>query len=340
MPSISDTAYPRLKITPSAKELEEIYTPILNELSFAEERTRRVHHRAYLLVLLKTFQRLGYFAIFSEIPWLIIDHITKCVGLTNVSEQLIVYDTTTARERHKALIRKFVGVNPFGKEARQVIINTCTKASGTRDDLPDIINIAIEELIKQRYELPAFSALLRLARSARSKVNSGYYDLIYGSMDASVKKSLLNVLKLPEGESRSPFDKIKNEPGRLTVPEFKDSLDHLKWLQDKNIAINAFSNTPELKIRQFAAEARSLDLSSLNDIPERKRFVLVAALILKQVARSLDDVTNMFIRQIKKIHNKADGALADYRAFHSDKTDALISTLLRHLKVMAPENSD
>jgi len=339
MPSISDTAYPRLKISPSAKELEEIYTPSLHELSFAKERTRQAHHCAYLLILLKTFQRIGYFATFTGIPGLIIDHIAKSVGLIDVSEQLRAYDTTTIRDRHKPLIREFIGVRPFGKEARQIIISTCTKASNTRDDLPDIINIAIEELIKQRYELPAFSTLLRLARSARSKVNREYHDLIYDSMDASMKQLLLDILKLSEGESKSQFDKIKNEPRRSTVPEFKDSLDHLKWLQDKKIAINTFSNTPELKIRQFAAEARSLDLSSLNDIPERKRLVLVAALILKQVARSLDDVANMFIRQIKKIHNKADDALTAYRASHSDKTDALISMLLEITKTFKGEGT-
>ena len=36
-------------------------------------------------------------------------------------------------------------------------------------------------------------------------------------------------------------------------------------------ATSAFKEIPETKIRQFAAEARSLDLTSLNDMPERKR---------------------------------------------------------------------
>jgi hypothetical protein len=30
MPSASDTAYPRFKINPSAKELNELYTPTVN----------------------------------------------------------------------------------------------------------------------------------------------------------------------------------------------------------------------------------------------------------------------------------------------------------------------
>ena len=82
-------------------------------------------------------------------------------------------------------------------------------------------------------------------------------------------------------------------------------MDHLRWLQEQNVAASAFQEIPETKIRQFAAEARSLDLTSLNDMPERKRLTLAATLILKQVARALDDVADMFVRHVKKMHNKA-----------------------------------
>src|SRR6516164_5734810 len=78
---------------------------------------------------------------------------------------------------------------------------------------------------------------------------------------------------------------------------------------------------------QFAAEARSLDLTSLNDMPERKRLTLAGALILKQVARALDDVADMFIRQVKKMHHKAEEALIEYQMAHADRTDALIAKL-------------
>ena len=102
------------------------------------------------------------------------------------------------------------------------------------------------------------------------------------------------------------------------MPQLKDFLDHLRWLQEQNVAASAFQEIPETKIRQFAAEARSLDLTSLNDMPERKRLTLAAALILKQVARALDDVADMFVRHVKKMHNKAEaGARNMSEAFHS-----------------------
>jgi hypothetical protein len=48
----------------------------------------------------------------------------------------------------------------------------------------------------------------------------------------------------------------------------------------------------------------------------------VDALILKQMARSLDDAAKMFIRQVQKMHNRASDALMLYRAAHAERTDA------------------
>lgn len=66
MLSPRDTAYPLLKPSPSAHELDEVFTPTLFEMGFAEKRTREPVPRIGLLILLKTFQRLGYFVKLSE----------------------------------------------------------------------------------------------------------------------------------------------------------------------------------------------------------------------------------------------------------------------------------
>jgi hypothetical protein len=138
MPSISDTAYPRFKINPSAKELNELYTPTVYELAFARERARQPLQRAGLLLLLKTFQGLGYFALCAEIPAPIIRHIFRCAGLVEVPEQLQAYDASTTRDRHTTLIREFLGVTAYSPAAREVVVETCLQAARTRDDLPDL----------------------------------------------------------------------------------------------------------------------------------------------------------------------------------------------------------
>ena len=57
MPTIHDTAYPRLKSSISEKELNEIYTPTADEFDLAHSLTNSTAMRIGFLVLLKTFQR-------------------------------------------------------------------------------------------------------------------------------------------------------------------------------------------------------------------------------------------------------------------------------------------
>jgi Domain of unknown function (DUF4158) len=60
LPTIHDTAYPRLKSSVSEKELNEIYTPTADEFDLAHSLSHSTAMRIGFLVLLKTFQRLGY----------------------------------------------------------------------------------------------------------------------------------------------------------------------------------------------------------------------------------------------------------------------------------------
>lgn len=45
------------------------------------------------------------------------------------------------------------------REALRIIVKACVEASRVREDLADIINVAIEELLRERFELPGFTTL-------------------------------------------------------------------------------------------------------------------------------------------------------------------------------------
>ena len=80
MPVITDTAYPRLPADPGAAELDA-FTPDAAEFAFVRQRTRHPGPRLALLVLLKTFQRLGYFVRLADVPAAIIGHIAAFASL-------------------------------------------------------------------------------------------------------------------------------------------------------------------------------------------------------------------------------------------------------------------
>jgi TnpA family transposase len=327
MPSVNDTAYRRLKSNPSAKELNEAYTPSIFELVYAEERTRGAVPRLGFLLLLKTFQRLGYFVAVKEIPPLIVKHVAECAGHSDIPSGLFEYDESSARWRHIDLIREFLGVHAWGENGERLMAEACGQAAKSKDDLADIINVAIEELVRQRFELPGFSTLLRAAQHARAEVNKTYHKQVAERLGAEAKYQLQKLLTPPAYETQSQWDRVKIEPKQPTSQTTGDFLDHLQWLRGLAIPSNIFADIPDVKIKQFSAEARSLDLASMNDLVEPKRFALATALVVTQIARALDDVGDMYKRMVEKLHNHAYDALIQHQSDQVERTDSLVGTL-------------
>ena len=326
MPIIADTAYPRLPTAPGLAELEA-FTPEAAEIAFARQRTRQPGPRLALLVLLKTFQRLGYFARLAEMPAAIATHIAASVGLDSAVHEIGGYDDTTYRVRLAALVRGFVGVAGYDREARGIAVRACIEAARTRDDLADIVNAGIEELLRHRRELPAFGTLLKLARTARALVNRAYHRRIAAALPREVHERLAALLVVPEGATRSAWDQVKLEPSRPSPQRMREHLAHLAWLREQAVADAVFADIPDRKLRHFAAEARSLNAAVLSHVTESKRVAIMAALLRRQVARGLDDASEMFVRLTTRMHNRAKEALEAHRVRHAAETDALVALL-------------
>jgi hypothetical protein len=132
-------------------------------------------------VQLKAFQRLGYFPALKSIPSAIVDHLKKCLRLTDPA-LAPHYEHIRTRYRHQDSICHFLKINRWGKvsnrksgeavhSGRKLAINVAWKAAQTMNNPPDIINVIIEELVHNRYELPSLGVLDRVARHARASVN-------------------------------------------------------------------------------------------------------------------------------------------------------------------------
>jgi len=339
MPVIADTAYPRLPAEPGPAELES-FTPEPAELAFARQETRQPGPRLALLVLLKAFQRLGYVVRIAAVPRAIIDHIARVAGLADAIPQIAGYDDTSYRVRLSALVREFLGVAGYDREARRVAAQAFIAAARTRDDLADIVNAGIEELLRSRRELPAFDTLLRLARGARTLVNRGYHRRIAAALPGGVRARLAALLVVPMGATRSGWDQAKADPPRPSPQRMREHLAHLAWLRQQAAAEAAFADVPDRKLHHFGAEARSLGAADLGRMVENKRLALMAALLRGQVAQALDDAAEMFVRLMTRMHNRAKEALEEYRARHAEETDALVALLREAVLVCQDENAE
>jgi hypothetical protein len=274
-----------------------------------------------LLTWLKVFQRLGYFPAAEEISFRIIEHIAVSAGMEASPEIFVGYDCSRLKWVHHATVREFLGVTAYAETARKTAVAASLEAATTRDDLVDIINVAIEELLRQRYELPGFSSLAKIARAARTRINGGYHQQVYEKLSDKGKHELRALFEKSARYSKTAWDSLKREPKNPTVRHVRDFIKHLQSLLEHDLRAEAFSGIPDIKINQFAAEARALDVASVRDFAEPKRMALAAALVLVQVGRAFDDVADMYIRLVQRMHSRAREALNQHRIDKAAETD-------------------
>src|SRR5713226_9007936 len=173
MTSIERTAYPRFHRTPSVKELREIYTPTPGDVAFVSTTARGPAQKFGLMILLKVYQRLGYFPKPETIPGAIIGHIRSVLKLDADLVPDIASNHTLYR--YHAAIRKHLEIESSGKRIRHVAAQAMMHSAHSMESPADLISAAVEVLIKEQCELPAFGTLERMARRIRTLVHRGIY---------------------------------------------------------------------------------------------------------------------------------------------------------------------
>jgi hypothetical protein len=228
----------------------------------------------------------------------------------------------------------FAGVAPLKSPFYPQLAEAAFRAiSHTREDLTDLINAAIEELVRQRYELPAFRTLVDAARRIRAEINRQYYHSVYVALGKQRRQTIDDLLLTDGANRRSLWQSVKLDPGAPTLKEFRQLVERLKWLKSLRLhKPRLFAMIPPIKVRHLAQEAASLGAARMLEMDEEKCCALVAALVQQQVARCLDDLGEMIIRRMRKVHARARQALTDHLWQHQPDADQLIGVLYELLQ--------
>ncbi|MCH5584879.1 DUF4158 domain-containing protein [Shimazuella sp. AN120528] len=272
MASIERTAYPRLKKKFTNDELRRIYTPTTKELSFVYAQSRGSINVINLTLLLKVFQRLGYFPKLEDIPESLVSYIRDCLHIKK--DTIPRYDHKRTLYRHHQAIREFLKVSPYSETNRKQIMKIIYNISIVKDNPADIINATIDEMIHSRMELPAFSTLDRLTKRVRMVVNRSYFQQILDRLSDIEQEKFDQILFKNENSDFSDFNRFKKLPKNPTLGNLKDLIDHLIWLQSFGDMKAYVQDVPIAKIKHFAAEAKSLKAKELRDYTKPKKITL------------------------------------------------------------------
>lgn len=322
MASIERTAYPQFKRITPARELREAFTPSADEVAWAREATRSHAHLLGLVVLLKCFQRLGYFPRTHDVLAAVTEHVRGCLELPG--EVALDYESERTLRHHKGLVRDRLGVLYAPEQARKLAEEAIREAAQAKDNPADLINVALEELIRSRYELPGYTTLDELTARVRAEVNTELFATIGARLTLADREGLERLLEVDPVTKRSTYDRLKQPAKAATLTKFKQHLAYLAWADGLGPARAWVAGIPPSKVAHFAGEAHVTDVADLGKMGAARRLALVVCLLHQAQVRARDEVATMFCKRMAAITKKAKEHLVLLREQHRADTERLL----------------
>ena len=287
--------------------------------------------------MLKTFQRLGYFPHPELIPNSLLNHIRSCLEM---EAKVQAIPPERSRRRYEENIRAYLGVSPYNKKAQRVAEAAIATMAEIQDHPADLVNVAIEELVKERYELPAFSTLDRLVSKVRTAVNNRLFEKVARQM-TPIEIAYLDGLVANEDEP--PFQSSEQFLAILSdlkaIPK-NATISHIRELQTKFDRLMSFGEAQSLvknitptKVKHFAALAKAMDISELREVKRPKRRTLLLCLLYIAQTKAKDHLIEMFLKRMAKIHQRGKDKLVELREKHRATTELLLGVLGEILSV-------
>jgi hypothetical protein len=113
-------------------------------------------------------------------------------------------------KRYRELVRARMKVTYDTARVRQVAEQAIRKAVQAKDNPADLINVALEELVRARCELPGYTTLDAMATAIRTEVNAAFYQAVASRIDMAARARLARLLLANPVTRRSEFDRLKD----------------------------------------------------------------------------------------------------------------------------------
>ena len=189
------------------------------------------------------------------------------------------------------------------------------------DHPADLVNVALETLIRARRELPAFSTLDRLVRRVRYLVHQRVFAQVVQRCPPAPLEQPRRAAPVAPPPCHSGYQRLKEAPKRPTLRHLQALLDRLAWMAPLADTPTLLAGLPAAKLRHFAAEAKALDAAEMRNMTAPKRTTLLLALLHRARVQGIDDLATMFCKRIATIHRPGRKALEAVRIRHRAKTD-------------------
>jgi len=335
MASIERTAFPRFRRLVTARELASL-SPSGDDVLWAREHTRSGEHLFSLVLSLVCFGHLGYFPRPGEVPAAVVEHVRRELGLLDGTSAWCEARNVKAQRQ---LVRARLGVVHDPRRARAVAEAGIRGAAEVMNNPPDLINVALELLVKASLELPAFSTVDELASRVRREVNTGMFQRVAGRIALPDRVALEKLLEVLGPAPRTAFNRLKQPAGKASWSGFREQVEHLRWVDSLGDTGAWLDGIAESKIADFSGEAMAADAAVMRDVAPLKRIALLACMVHVARTRARDDLADMFCKRMASVTKLAKAELAEIREREAEISERLIISYRSVLGCLDPRSS-
>ncbi|TMD64234.1 MAG: DUF4158 domain-containing protein [Chloroflexi bacterium] len=242
--------------------------------------------------------------------------------------------------KYHTAIRTHLKINGDIKQIRHIALKAISEVVLVMDDPADLINVAIETLVKENCELPAFSTLDLLVRRLRNLAHQRIFQTVLSRLTEAEQALLEKLIETNRTGYFTEFNRLREAPKSATLTHLEDWTARLTWLLSLGNMARLLEDLAPAKITHFAAEARALHADDLRDFTLPKRLTLLVCLIHQETISSRDEIADMFLKRMSKLHDRAREELERLRASERKITEHLVEVLADLLQTTTEAEDD
>src|SRR5690606_18537278 len=112
-----------------------------------------------------------------------------------------------------------------------------------------------------------------------------FYRQVFQALQTEEQNQLDTLFASDPTTKRTLWNDLRQDAGPPTLKQLQRWTDRMTWLSGLNMHTHALAGIPDIKIKQFATEAKSLDAARMVALEPYKRATLAVSLLAVQSAR-------------------------------------------------------
>ena len=259
-------------------------------------RKRGAHNRLGFAIQLGTVRHLGAFLPNPiDVPRPVVTYVGRQLHLDPSTSLLRYLERKQTRHAHCAEIRKVYGYHDFSDPAWRFRLSRWLYArTWLADERPGhLFDLATHWLRQRKVLLPGATTLTRLISQIRERASVRTWRRLAALPSDEQCAQLEALLEVPDGERRSPFDRLRRSPRRIRRAAMRSALQRYRQLRHLGIRGLDFSSIPPGRLKALARYAATGWAPSIARMPDERRRATLVAFAYAYEAETLDDALDL-----------------------------------------------